>query len=1344
MIKFKIFLALLLAFWSVFNYAQLPKPAYVGSAKYSALGSGATGIPTINFPIPNGTTNKDRIMVITFAGERDNPGNGNNFFADRVANPDSFNWDASYNWDVLVNGTLANLWNGYHINIITSTSTPTLLQNWNALTYTYKMPDNMTGSVPITFDKIALPQTSNDEISCIISVYENVKTFNYVFSPFSYGVSKTIAAPAVPVGRTASEIMYMVNGGITQQTDLSFSAGWTTDQVNRIDNLGTSTPSVWGNEQDGIAHIVGHQNGFAGNPSVTVSKTGAATAFANNFVFHTLTPFASPSVSGQVVTPTLSSATGTQGGGLWMNVVDKSNNNVVSVLAIDALGNFTIPAGTLLEAKNYDFILSKNAGSVNTTNPITVALNAGWVTVAEGLNSTTPDGTSNSIFNYTLGSTNVSGLRFAIRPVDPCSALESGNLDSDGDGISDTCDLDDDNDGILDTAEGQCSSLSKTAAWTISGTQATGTAGTVGVTFNSVETSGGNTNITYIQPGAFNTTNFWYSAGIAGSSSLQFNHTWDTAPEATSVSAATDGGTRQVTISFATPINKLLLNVDRLGGSGIDATATNYYSNSAEFTLTTANTSMSKLAGNAQLTVSGNKFYREPDIYVGTTNPGTEANNTTGPAAGTIQIVKNDGSSFTSITFTVAGIGPEGNGTDGIEMIFETCTDKDTDGDSIPDYLDLDSDGDGCSDAIEGGAAFTSGDLQTSSMPGGNSGATYNGFPTPVTQNLGNTVGNTATTMGVPTIAGTGQTVNNANNSFVNDCITTSCPPDPYTAQQTWWLPNFNTVGRIDFQTGSPVLNNPATGFLGQGFSSGTGLTIEGGSAAVTHPITGELLFVTDGNRVFKGSTGAVASGLVGGNGSAEEPVAVIPDPQGVLGRDFIIFGNATINIAGRLNSAKYNLETNVVSGVANLLPPSTIFEGLEVIPHTNGTDYWILVNHADHTVKSYLYSKASGFNATPVSSTSVPSMVGITPPAPDSFISWDPRTSNKVLIARHNKVGLSNFNPSTGELGTWQVYVTTAVYNTGYSAALSPNGRYIYYSDYTSTGNLSTLKYYDITTGVTTTLDNVNGPAVGMKIAPDGKLYRSGYVSGVRSLSYINADANTPPTAPGSQLVFNTAGFELAAQLPNNTYWACITCQSGTVAPALASTNITSNSATVGGLIALLSASNMPAGVAITIHSGATATDANKLANSTAIVPGTTYYASFFDGLAVCYSPTTAVTVSSDCYKPGVLDVGTYPTKHGITALGRAGADNGNWPMVRQSAWTALEAKTKGFVVNRVRFNASNQPVAADGATLVITSPVEGMMVYDTTNNCLKVYTSNNGGSTFAWHCMSTQACPQ
>lgn len=95
-------------------------------------------------------------------------------------------------------------------------------------------------------------------------------------------------------------------------------------------------------------------------------------------------------------------------------------------------------------------------------------------------------------------------------------------------------------------------------------------------------------------------------------------------------------------------------------------------------------------------------------------------------------------------------------------------------------------------------------------------------------------------------------------------------------------------------------------------------------------------------------------------------------------------------------------------------------------------------------------------------------------------------------------------------------------------------------------------------------------------------------------------------------------------------------------------------------------------------------------------------------------------------CYKPAQTSGAILDTNHGITALGRAGADNSNWPMVRKGAWTVLEAKTKGFVVNRVANPATD-----------IANPVEGMMVFDTTAQCLKIY---NGT---VWSCYSTPACP-
>lgn len=108
---------------------------------------------------------------------------------------------------------------------------------------------------------------------------------------------------------------------------------------------------------------------------------------------------------------------------------------------------------------------------------------------------------------------------------------------------------------------------------------------------------------------------------------------------------------------------------------------------------------------------------------------------------------------------------------------------------------------------------------------------------------------------------------------------------------------------------------------------------------------------------------------------------------------------------------------------------------------------------------------------------------------------------------------------------------------------------------------------------------------------------------------------------------------------------------------------------------------------------------------------------------------PTT-VSVCGVCYKPAATVGTTLDTKLGITALSRAGADNGNWPMVRKGAHVALEAKTKGFVPTRI----ANPETA-------ITNPIEGMMVYDTSLNCLRVYVVD--GADTGWKCLTTQSCP-
>ena len=111
------------------------------------------------------------------------------------------------------------------------------------------------------------------------------------------------------------------------------------------------------------------------------------------------------------------------------------------------------------------------------------------------------------------------------------------------------------------------------------------------------------------------------------------------------------------------------------------------------------------------------------------------------------------------------------------------------------------------------------------------------------------------------------------------------------------------------------------------------------------------------------------------------------------------------------------------------------------------------------------------------------------------------------------------------------------------------------------------------------------------------------------------------------------------------------------------------------------------------------------------------------------------AVLVTLACYNnPNTTDAGV-PVVHGITLLKRAGTDNGNWPMIRNSAYTVLESNTKGLVITRMTSDPA-QSAAANYITK-ITNPVEGMMVYDTFSKCLKIYSDG------AWKCFNKPACP-
>ncbi|MEW7281346.1 Calx-beta domain-containing protein, partial [Aquimarina sp. 2201CG1-2-11] len=243
--------------------------------------------------------------------------------------------------------------------------------------------------------------------------------------------------------------------------------------------------------------------------------------------------------------------------------------------------------------------------------------------------------------------------------------------DNDNDGVPDGCDLDDDNDGITDIDEGKCTSL-QSGTWSTSGTTASFDYGDgVIARVSTTETSS-------FVLGGFNAagTGFW-SEDLPGDVSLQNAYDWGT-----TLTVDFEDSTGNPVI-----VDNPIIHFDRIGGALGKQ-------NSAEITLQ---------GGLTWTPLEGTQDFSTRDITVrdgGVETPSTGIIESTlddnGTAAGSLQINQN----VSSFTLQFVQAGTTGTG-DGIEIILFACKNVDTDDDGRPDYLDLDSDNDGCTDANE-------------------------------------------------------------------------------------------------------------------------------------------------------------------------------------------------------------------------------------------------------------------------------------------------------------------------------------------------------------------------------------------------------------------------------------------------------------------------------------------------------------------------------------------------------------------------------------------------------------------------------------------------------------------
>ena len=297
----------------------------------------------------------------------------------------------------------------------------------------------------------------------------------------------------------------------------------------------------------------------------------------------------------------------------------------------------------------------------------------------------------------------------------------------------------------------------------------------------------------------------------------------------------------------------------------------------------------------------------------------------------------------------------------------------------------------------------------------------------------------------------------------------------------------FGTHAGIDFRSGQP-----------RAAGGGQTTTYEG-TASISDPVTGDLLFYTDGVTVWNRNHQVMENGTgLFGHESSTQSALIVPQP----GRPnlFYLFTADTGPFGAPDNSGR-GINYSIVDIGANgglgkvttknnsLLPKAT--EKLVAVPHCNGEEFWIVAHHLGSDQFFTWKLSTNGLNRTPV--VSAAGSVHPATPGQQFFIGYlkaSPNGQYLFSIVLQNQTGeLLAFDNTTGRV-TGLVASLTA----SYGASFSASSRYLYVGEgkeiyrYTLDGSpvAATRHRVSWTSGI--------DPAevFGMQLGPDRNIYVS------------------------------------------------------------------------------------------------------------------------------------------------------------------------------------------------------------------------------------------------------------
>jgi hypothetical protein len=227
----------------------------------------------------------------------------------------------------------------------------------------------------------------------------------------------------------------------------------------------------------------------------------------------------------------------------------------------------------------------------------------------------------------------------------------------------------------------------------------------------------------------------------------------------------------------------------------------------------------------------------------------------------------------------------------------------------------------------------------------------------------------------------------------------------------------------------------------------------QGGSAVATDPLTGELLFYTDGLSVFDASHNIMPNGNgLQGLTLSNQQVGICPNPDnpdqyyiftnsaGGANAGNLLYSVVDMSLPGNSGTFAPNLGNVITSNVAT--PINNTSEAMVVVPKPGFDGCWVVTQERGTTIYRAFEATSSGFGNVVVSDIST---TGGTALVAANF-AYTSRDGGKIAVAPQNSnrnVQILNINANTGLISFKENIANTgntdggeyAVYDTEWSA---------------------------------------------------------------------------------------------------------------------------------------------------------------------------------------------------------------------------------------------------------------------------------------------------------------------